>query len=267
MPAADLTDDRDLLHAAVREASRLAMSFFGGTVRQADKADGTPVSEADLAVDAYLKATLRAARPDYGWLSEETVDDPARLDARRLWIVDPIDGTKSFLEGTDEWMVSVALVEHGRPVLAAVTNPVRGEVFQAELGGGARRNAKPIAVSPRREITGCRMIANRAAFASDRWPVPWPTLDTTSCKSMAYRLCQVADGRFDATLAISGKQDWDLAAAHLVVDEAGGRLTALDGSEIVYNRASTRHQTTVAAGTMLHEALLERTRHYPGRAA
>jgi myo-inositol-1(or 4)-monophosphatase len=265
LPAADLSDDRAILHRAVEAASRLALDHIGAVVRLADKTDGTPVSEADLAVDAYLKETLLAARPAYGWLSEETVDDPVRLEARRLWIVDPIDGTKSLLEGSDEWVVSVALVELGRPLLAAVANPVRGEFYEAERGRGARRNGRPIAASARSEIAGCRMLANRRAFAASRWPTPWPVMETTSCKSMAYRLCQVADGRFDATLAISGKQDWDLAAAHLVIDEAGGRLTAFDGAEIVYNRASTRHQTTVAAGTALHKALLERTKHYAGR--
>ena len=267
MPAVDLSDDRRILHEAVENAGRLALGFFGGIVRQTNKADGTPVSEADLAVDAYLKSTLLAARPAYGWLSEETDDDPARLDAARVWIVDPIDGTTSFLEGTDEWTVSVALVEGGRPVLAAVANPPRGELYEAERSRGARLNGRPIAVSARQETAGCRMLANRAAFAPERWPAPWPAMETTSCRSMAYRLCQVADGRHDATLAISGKNDWDIAAAHLVVDEAGGRLTALDGTEIVYNRRSTRHQTTVAAGAVLHEALLARTRHYPGRAA
>lgn len=245
----------------------MAMGYFGGSVRQERKADGTPVSEADLAVDGYLKTALLSARPDYGWLSEETVDDRARLAARRLWIVDPIDGTTSFLRATDEWVVSVALVEDGRAVLAALANPVRGEMYQAERGRGAWLDGRPISVSTRSEIAGCRMIANRSTFAPRRWPVSWPTMETTACVSMAYRLCLVADGRHDATIATSMKHDWDLAAAHLVLDEAGGRLTAFDGTEIIYNRPSTRHHTTVGAGAALHQALVDRTRHFPGRAA
>lgn len=270
MPAPDLfrgaADDRALLKGAVAEAGRLAVDFFRGTVRHWDKTDRTPVSEADLAVDGFLKARLLEGRPDYGWLSEETVDDTLRLGRDRVWIVDPIDGTRSFLDGKSEWTISVALVERGLPVLAAVANPLEDELYEATRGGGAWLNGRPITVSNRSEIAGCRMLANQGAFAAARWAEAWPDMARTACVSMAYRLCLVAEGRHDATFAISHKHDWDLAAAHLVLHEAGGLLTTHDGREIVYNRPVTRHETTLAAGPALHKALLARTRQLLPRA-
>jgi myo-inositol-1(or 4)-monophosphatase len=200
LPAVDLSDDRRILHEAVENAGRLALGFFGGIVRQTNKADGTPVSEADLAVDAYLKSTLLAARPAYGWLSEETDDDPARLDAARVWIVDPIDGTTSFLEGTDEWTVSVALVERGRPVLAAVANPPRGELYEARDSTAdpsrCRRARRSPAAGcsptgrPSRPSAGRHRGRRWRRRAAGRWPTAcarWPMGATTPRSPSAAR--------------------------------------------------------------------------------
>lgn len=266
MPAPDLSiatdNDARLLRRSVREAGRIALDAGRRGARHWSKDDSTPVTEADLAVNAYLHDSLAKARPDYGWLSEESADNPERLESAAVWIVDPIDGTRSFIKGTGHWVVSVALVAAGRPLLAAVYNPASEEFFFAERGRGATLNGEPVSVSDRQTVRGCRMVANHAAFKAERWDSPWPRMEVSPRNSMAYRLCLVAKGEHDATFAISSKSDWDLAAADLVVHEAGGSVTSHDGRVLQYNTADPRHQTVLAAGPDLHAALLKKTRTY-----
>lgn len=259
-PTASLEADGALLLQAVREAGALALGYFGHQPEARLKPDGTQVSEADLAADAALKAHLLGARPAYGWLSEETPDDLDRLGRTSVWIVDPIDGTRAFLKEKPEWTVSAALVEHGRPVLAAVFNPARDELFSATKGQGARLNGEPIHVSDRDDIAGSRLVVSRSLLRRDVWDRPWPELETIWVNSIAYRLSLIAAGRCDGTLSLSAKSDWDLAAAHLLVHEAGGVITTRNGGEIFYNGAVPEHDSVVAAGPKLHKALLERTR-------
>mgnify|MGYP000011755659 CR=1 FL=1 len=254
--------DRALLHDAVRAAGALALDYHGSALSVRTKDDNSPVSEADLAVDALLRDRLFGARPAYGWLSEETEDDPSRLSARATWIVDPIDGTRSFVAGGDEWCVSAALAIDGHPVLGAVYNPLREAFYSAERGGGAMLNAVPIRASDRTELAGARMLGPADMFRSKRWADPWPELSVTTSRSIALRLCLVADGGYDATIALSPKSDWDLAAGHLIVEEAGGRMSGLEGGGFVYNRADIRHPGLVASGAPLHSELVERTRHF-----
>jgi len=259
----DRADDFTLLADAVREAGALAASFYGDNLDHWKKdGDDTPVSEADLAVDALLKERLQGARPSYGWLSEETDDDGSRLSRERVWMVDPIDGTHAFINARPQWTVSAALVENGRPVLACVFNPINNEFFAARAKGGARLNGQPISIADRGEIDGCRMLANSRAFAPERWRKPWPAMEISYRNSVAYRLCLVAGGGFDAALAVSTKCDWDLAAADLVVQEAGGRASDCQGRPLVYNRPTIRQKSVLAAGPHLHDALLQRTREF-----
>jgi myo-inositol-1(or 4)-monophosphatase len=255
-----LAEDKALLTGAVRAAGALALSFFGRGLIGTHKADNSPVSEADLAVDKMLRERLTGARPDYGWLSEETADHPSRLDAARVWIVDPIDGTRAFLAGTPEWTVAAALVEHGKPVLAAVFNPATAEMFTAKLGGGAYLNGFPIEVAAPEEIEGCRMIATKGFFNHKVWIDPWPRTRSTWFNSIAYRLALIAAGRADATVSLTGKSEWDVAAAALLVEEAGGKVTDATGAALTYNKPSTRMNGLVAAAPKLHELLLARTR-------
>jgi myo-inositol-1(or 4)-monophosphatase len=240
--AADLA----LLAAAAREAGTMAMGYFGRSPEVWTKGDSSPVSEADLAVDRFLGEHLRAARPDYGWLSEETADGSARLDRRRLFIVDPIDGTRAFIRGDEDWTVSLAIVEDGRPIAAAVLCPPRDELFLAALGGGARLNGAPVAVTGSTALAGSRMagpkgFVRHAVFAQagvEHVPL---------VHSLAYRIALVAAGRLDAAAASSKACDWDLAAADLLVHEAGGRLVDLEGRAVCYNRPTVRHPPLVAA--------------------
>lgn len=251
--ADELVADLALLARAAREAGDVAMRWYRRDPQVWDKAGGSPVSEADLAVDRHLQTMLLAARPDYGWLSEETADGPERLATTRLFVVDPIDGTRAFLRGDDQWTVSLAVVEAGRPIVAALFQPPTGSLWLAAAGGGARRNGELLSITDRRTLEGARISGPRkyldrpmleaVGFASRRF-VP----------SLALRIAEVADGRLDVAYASGNAHDWDLAAADLLVQEAGGRLTVPSGEILQYNRAVPRHPPLVAAVPGLHDA-------------
>lgn len=262
MPAADpreLDRERQLLSEAVGSASELALELFNRGVKSWNKSDKTPITEADLAVDRELRERLTAARPDYGWLSEETKDDASRLERRRVWIVDPIDGTKGFVRGNDQWCISAALVEDGVPVVGVIANPATGELFEAVRNAGARVNGKRLAAPSREDVSGCTMVMHKSIVGSGKWGKPWPDLSLAMWNSMALRLCRVATGEAHGTVVVSHKCDWDLAAADLIVREAGGKVTGLTGDTMRYNRPETRHRGVVGAGETLHRCLLEHT--------
>jgi len=261
LPAHDLA----LIESAAREAGAIARSFFGGHYKSWDKGKGQPVTEADIAVDRHLNETLLKARPEYGWLSEETRDDPARLGKARVFVVDPIDGTVAFIKGRPHFTVAIAVVEEGRPVAAVVFNPITEECFSATQGDGARLNGEAIHVSSQATIEGCKMLGDKPMFAHPGWSVapnaPWPPMQIETRNSIAYRMALVAGGQFDAALALSAKCDWDLAAADLIVHEAGGRVSDYHGAILRYNGAVPIQRTMVCAGPALHAALLDKLAH------
>jgi myo-inositol-1(or 4)-monophosphatase len=242
------------LREAVAEAGKLALSKFRNNVRAWNKENASPVSEADLAVDNFLRERLTGLDPAIGWLSEETVDVPERLMKERVWIVDPIDGTRSFIQGREDWAVCAALVERGRPVAAAVELPATGESFAAFEGGGATRNGQRIFVSAKAETASAaiaRPAKLNAAIVSLGNPVEVPRIH-----SIAVRLSRVATGEVDAALASAHANDWDLAAPDLLVHEAGGKITDAGGRVPVYNLASHIHGALIAAGRELHPKLV-----------
>jgi myo-inositol-1(or 4)-monophosphatase len=246
----------DALERIVREAGALARNAFGTRVRTWVKEHNSPVSEIDIAVDRLLKERLAALAPEAGWLSEESEDDLSRLDASRLWIVDPIDGTRSYIAGRPDWTISVALVEGRRPVVAALYAPVSEEFFLAVAGGGTTRNGTRIAATPGGALAGARIagpkgVLDRLATVAPAFTIP-PRIH-----SLALRLARVADGTLDVALASSTAHDWDLAAADLLVHEAGGALTTIDGATLDYNGASTVHGVLVAAGLVRHQTLTD----------
>jgi myo-inositol-1(or 4)-monophosphatase len=261
LPELDDCGDTALLEDAVREGGAIARTFLTGQNKIRSKTDGSPVSEADLAVDRFLTGRLRPARPDYAWLSEETEDDLARLAAQRVFIVDPIDGTVAFLKGRPHFTISAAVVEGDAPVAAAVYNPLREECFTAARGAGARLNGRPIRVNDRDRLEGCRMLASKTTLQNPCWGgAPWPPMTVETPNSMAYRIALVACGAFDATISLSATHDWDLAAADLIVREAGGLISSHQGNVLRYNRANAIQPSVVAAGRVLHEAVLSRAR-------
>ncbi|NJM34456.1 MAG: 3'(2'),5'-bisphosphate nucleotidase CysQ [Rhodomicrobium sp.] len=259
-PPNGLAEDEALLLSAVEAAGDLALGFFKRGLKGMHKADNSPVSEADLAVDRLLHERLIGERPHYGWLSEETADDPRRLDATRVWIVDPIDGTRAFLAEQPEWTIAAALVERGDPMLAAVFNPVTGQMFTARRGRGAHLNGAAMAVRERARIDDSRFMVTRGFFNDKIWRKPWPRVERLWVNSIAYRLALIASGEADATLSITGKSEWDLAAAALLVQEAGGKATDAAGSALRFNQPVTRIAGIVAASPALHALLIEHTR-------
>ena len=246
----DLEKDLTLLESRVRDAGKIALRYFCGSYKRWSKEGGSPVTEADLAIDAFLKTELCHARPDYGWLSEESVDDAARLEKTRIFVVDPIDGTVAFMKGRPHFTICAAMVEHGRPVAGVVFNPAQDECFTAAAGQGARLNGHPIRVGAATEIPGLRLLADKKLFAA------WPPMQIETFSSIAYRIVLVAAGRFDAMISLTLKRDWDLAAADIILAEAGGRLVGADGADLRYNRAQAIQGATVAAGPGLIGPLL-----------
>lgn len=255
MPAADAprgpgsdrdADDLRLLVAAAESAADLALGYFRRDPQVWHKENASPVSEADYAVDRHLRETLLAARPDYGWLSEETEDDPARLDRARVFVVDPIDGTRGFLAGSDEWTVSLAVVEHGRPVAAALIQPATATLFTARAGHGAWIGGRPLALAGAPALGNATVAGPSALTARLQREAPGVRA-AGYVASLALRIAMVADGRIDLAIAKGKAHDWDIAAADLIVVEAGGVLSRFDGAPIVYNRAHPRHGALAAA--------------------
>jgi len=254
--AADLTKVAARLTSSVREAGLLARSMFGTPVKNWTKGESSPVSEADIAVDRLLYERLIGAGSGFGWLSEESVDDPARLASRYVWIVDPIDGTRAYLASQPDWAVSVALVENGRPVIACLYAPVTDEFFEATVGKGATRNNISIAVTRGTSLAQAR-IAGPKSFLERLAKSAPPFTVMPRTRSLALRLARVAQGEYDVAIAGVDSHDWDLAAADLLVHEAGGALTPFGGGTVAYNCPVPRHGMLVAAGKDRHAALLE----------
>jgi myo-inositol-1(or 4)-monophosphatase len=251
-----------LLTDAVRQAGALALSMFRTELKTWIKGASSPVSEADIAANDLLERKLRAATPDYGWLSEESADDESRLSRRLAWIVDPIDGTRAYLAGREDWCVSAALVESAAPVLAAVFAPVTGEFFFAARGNGASRNDVPLQATSGTaldfsRIAGPKPLVQRLSDGPDEISL-YPRIG-----SLALRLCRVAQGTLDASFAGGQSRDWDLAAANLIVEEADGKMTALSGDIILYNRREVTHGVLVAAGRDRHASIVEHFRNRP----
>jgi myo-inositol-1(or 4)-monophosphatase len=258
----DLADERQVLAATLREAGAIALRTFQAPVKSWLKDQSSPVSEADIAVDNFLRQRLAGPGSGHGWLSEETADDRSSAQARRLWIVDPIDGTRSYLAGRPDWAVSAALVADGRPVLAGVFAPVTDELFVAAAGGGATRNGVPIKASAGDRLTGAKIVGPKrlvqALAAVEARIEVAPRIG-----SLALRLVRVAQGELDVAFASGSSHDWDLAGADLLVHEAGGAMTNLVGRSLTYNRPDLVHGELVAAGADRHAALIALMREWP----
>lgn len=248
--------DAGLLFDAVHDAGALALKYFKDGVKSWHKKPNDPVSEADLAVDALLRDKLLGNRPGYGWLSEESGaqhDDPAMP----LWVIDPIDGTRAFIAGKPEFTICVALLHQGAPCLAAVFNPATDEFFSAILGEGAKLNGSPIRASGHAALAEARLLASKRTFDRHGWLARMGKADFAYRNSIAYRMALVAAGKFDAAISLSEKSDWDVAAADLLVREAGGRVSDADGRPLVYAGPKHRHPSVVVAGPWLHDELID----------
>jgi myo-inositol-1(or 4)-monophosphatase len=255
-----LEDDLPLLIDAAQRAGQIAMKFFRANPKTWTKGADSPVTEADIAVDRYLRDRLCKARPTYGWLSEESEDDGARIGRQFVFVIDPIDGTRAYVKGSDQWTISLAVVCNGRPVAAALARPATGQMYHAAAGLGAFLDNKKMSAKHLSSLAGVRLAGPKAVLADANFrdaavePVPY-------IPSLALRLAYVAQGHIDAAAARGRSQDWDLAAADLLVQEAGGVLSDIDGAPIVYNRADTHQPALVAASVGLHSILRPLLKH------
>jgi myo-inositol-1(or 4)-monophosphatase len=260
LPAAEgsLADDAGLLQRAVRVAGELGLTLFRQGVNSWKKGDGSVVTEADLEIDAYLRRELLGQRPDYGWLSEETPDTEERLAREMVWVVDPIDGTRAFANAGNEWCVTAALLRKGRPVAATVYRPMTEDFFSAGEGTGSLCNGLSLRVTDGIAIAGSRVIGNRRATGPLEVAGAEPLRNLEI--PLLLRLALVAAGEIDAAVSTGHKNDWDLAAGALLVQEAGGCVTDLTGATMVFNQAQAFQRGLLAAGPNRHALLLEHVR-------
>ena len=253
MPETDLA----LLIRAAREAGEIATRFTGPTAQRWDKPDGAgPVTEADLAVNEALQTTLLAARPDYGWLSEETDDTSARLNCARSFIIDPIDGTRSFIEGSNTWAHALAIAEHGSITAAVIYLPQLNKLYSASAGAGACLNATPIRTGSRAQLTGASILAAKPTFAAQHWRGAVPDMSRAYRPSLAYRLSLVAEGRFDAMLTLRPTWEWDIAAGDLILREAGAQTSDRTGAALRFNNPTPQVNGIIAANPVLHGSVV-----------
>lgn len=250
--------DLDLITEAIRGAGRIATGYAGRTARSWDKPDGSgPVTEADIAVNDYLEQTLRQARPDYGWLSEESEDSGDRLSKDTVFIVDPIDGTRSFQQGSRTWAHSVAVVHSGEVTAGAIYLPMRGMLYTAERGKGAFLNNTPVRVSSAKQIETAEVLAAKPMMAESNWPGGVPAFQRSHRPSLAYRLGLVGEGRFDAMLTLRPTWEWDVAAGAIIVSEADGTCTDRTGTALRFNNETPKLDGMVASGHSLHALLMQ----------
>jgi myo-inositol-1(or 4)-monophosphatase len=251
--------DLSLLTEAVAEAGQIALRYFRADPQVWDKGGSHgPVSEADLAVNAFLKDRLRGARPDYGWLSEETPDGAERLSCNRLFIVDPIDGTRAFIAGEPNFAISVAVAEAGEVVAAVVGLPAKGRLYSAAVGDAARRDGVPIVASLREVLEGAHVLATKANMGAEHWPGGVPELQRSFRTSLAYRLCLVAEGRYDGMLTFRPTWEWDIAAGALICAQAGVRVTDRKGAALRFNSRAAQTDGVIATAPALHGQILAR---------
>ena len=249
-----MNDDLPLLVEAAREAGALMLEMRGA-VRIRAKSDGSPVTEADLAVDALLKRRLLDARPGYGWLSEETADDAARLERSRVFVVDPIDGTTAYIRDRPWFCTAIAVVDDGVVTAAAIHAPQTGELFAAASSEGATRNGAPIRASAPAALEAARVCGDAGLLS----PPHWPRLEIVKRNAIAYRMALTAAGEVDATVSPTPKWEWDVAAGALIAAEAGCAVTDANGEPLVFNGATARLPGLVCCAPGLLPAILRRT--------
>lgn len=255
MPGPDLT----LLADAARAAGDIAMRFWRKDPQVWDKGgDHGPVTEADLAINDMLKAMLLTARPGYGWLSEETPDSADRMAMDRVFILDPIDGTRAFVAGEDNFAVSIAVAEAGRVIAGAVMMPAKNRLYTGEIGGAAYCDGAEIRVGARRDLVGSNLLATKANMEPSHWPGGVPDLKRSFRTSLAYRLCLAAEGRYDGMITFRNTWEWDIAAGSLICECAGARVTDRTGTALRFNTPRAMTAGVIATNPALHGAIMAR---------
>jgi myo-inositol-1(or 4)-monophosphatase len=253
-----------LARRAAREAGAIALAINQRSDFDAwAKGEDNPLTEADLAVDRLLHERLLGACPDFGWLSEETLDDRERLGREWVWVVDPIDGTKEFIQKVPHWTISIGLVHGGRPVLGVVFNPTEDLLVEGVKGGGVRANGMPAATSTTAELHGAHLVGSRSEQKRGEFDSVKDLYRFEAVGSIAYKMALLAIGRCDLYYTLSPKNEWDICAGHLLVEAAGGQVCQKDGAEILYNRPQAKYRSVVASNGALQGGLRARLREAP----
>ena len=262
----NLKRELELAKKAARAAGEILRGHWRrGGYEIGSKGKDNPVTQADLEADRTLKKLLHDPFPEYGWLSEETADSEARLGCRRVWIVDPLDGTKEFIKGIPEFCVAIALVEEGDPILGVTYNPITREMFWSARGMGCHLNSSPARVTRTRVLRRANVLASRSETARGEWEVFHGRLKVSPTGSVAYKLALVAAGKGDATFTRSPKSEWDIASGAALLAEAGGTMTDIHGTPIRFNQPHVKVAGMIADNTVLHEQLVKVAPH-PDRA-
>jgi len=238
--------------ATVRTCGEILLKYFQTDYAIRQKSKDNPVTPADLEADKYLRETFAHQFPDDGWLSEETVDSPHRMSRRRVWVVDPLDGTKEFVKGLPEFAISVALVEDNKPRIAVIYNPARDDLFAAVKNAGAYRGGSFVKVSKREELQGSRVFVSRSEHSVSSFGSLQKSASLRSLGSIAYKLALVAAGEADLSISMRPKNEWDVCAGALLVQEAGGVITDLEGNPLEFNRQNPIINGIIAANPVLH---------------
>jgi myo-inositol-1(or 4)-monophosphatase len=238
--------------ATVRTCGEILLKYFQTNYAIRQKSKDNPVTPADLEADKYLRETFTRRFPEDGWLSEETVDSPHRMSRKRVWVVDPLDGTKEFVKGLPEFAISVALVEDNSPRIAVIYNPARDDLFAAAKNVGAWRGGSIVKVSTRSELQGSRVFVSRSEHSDSLFGSLQQSATLRSVGSIAYKLALVAAGEADISISMRPKNEWDVCAGALLVQEAGGVISDLDGNPLEFNRQNPLINGIIAANPSLH---------------
>jgi myo-inositol-1(or 4)-monophosphatase len=247
-------DELATAERAAREAGSIIMGLFKGQYDVHEKSKNNPVTSADLAANRKICEIIRGRFPRDGWLSEEDKDSSERLRASRVWVVDPIDGTKEFIEGVPQFAVSIGFVVDGRPEVAVVFNPAQDHFYQAAAGQGATLNGRPIHVTSRDQVDGALLLVSRSE-PRKKFQVFVDRCAIEPVGSIAYRLAQVAGGKGDGTLTFRSIREWDVCAGVLMVEAAGGSVVDGNGKVLMFNQPEARHRGVVAANPVLAKGL------------
>jgi myo-inositol-1(or 4)-monophosphatase len=251
-----LARERELAVRAAREAGAIISRYYVPGIDAREKGPDNPVTKADLEANTCIHRLVSEAFPADGWLSEETADSTDRLSKRRVWVVDPLDGTKEFIQHIPEFCVCIALVEDGRPVVGVQYNPAAEQLYVAVRGEGTTCNDVRARVSTTRNVPDAVVLASRSEDKRGEWDPFKSRVHVKLTGSVAFKLAELAAGRGDSTFTLTPKNEWDICAGSILVEEAGGRVTGLDGKPLVFIQPKTLRPGMIASNGVLHAGLL-----------